>query len=188
MKVLVLDNYDSFTYNLVHYLEKVDARSPTIDVFRNDQIQLDKIAFYDKIVLSPGPGLPSQAGIMLDLIKKYADSKPILGICLGHQAIAEAFGARLKNLDNVYHGVTSLIEITEEDYVFENLPASFNVGRYHSWVVTDMPSCLISTSKDENGNIMSLKHDTYDVRGIQFHPESVLTEYGLQIISNWINH
>lgn len=188
MKILVLDNYDSFTYNLVHYLEKVDARSSTIDVFRNDQIQLDKIAFYDKIVLSPGPGLPSQAGIMLDLIKKYADSKPILGICLGHQAIAEAFGARLKNLDNVYHGVTSLIEITEEDYVFENLPASFNVGRYHSWVVTDMPSCLISTSKDENGNIMSLKHDTYDVRGIQFHPESVLTEYGLQIISNWINH
>ncbi|MCK6649975.1 MAG: aminodeoxychorismate/anthranilate synthase component II [Bacteroidia bacterium] len=187
MKVLVLDNYDSFTYNLVHYLEKVDARS-SIDVFRNDQIQLDKIAFYDKIVLSPGPGLPSQAGIMLDLIKRYAGSKPILGICLGHQAIAEAFGARLKNLDNVYHGVTSLIEITEEDYVFENLPASFNVGRYHSWVVTDMPSCLISTSKDENGNIMSLKHDTYDVRGIQFHPESVLTEYGLQIISNWINH
>ncbi len=187
MKILVLDNYDSFTYNLVHYLEKA-GEEHTIDVFRNDQIGLEEMEIYDKIVLSPGPGLPSQAGIMIDLIKRYASTKSIIGICLGHQAIAEAFGAKLKRLDIVYHGVTSLIDIVQPDYVFENLPNSFNVGRYHSWVVTELPSELISTSCDEKGNIMSIKHKLYDLRGIQFHPESILTDYGLQIISNWINH
>lgn len=187
MKLLVLDNYDSFTYNLVHYLEKAGVEH-SIDVFRNDQILLDEIEKYDKIVLSPGPGLPSQAGIMMDLIKRYASTKSILGICLGHQAIAEVFGAKLKNLELVFHGVTSLIDITAPDYVFENMPTSFNVGRYHSWVVTALPSELVATASDEYGNIMSFKHNKYDLRGIQFHPESILTDNGLQIISNWINH
>lgn len=187
MKILVLDNYDSFTYNLVHYLEKVsDAQ---IEVHRNDKITLEEISKFDKILLSPGPGIPSEAGILLDVIKTYASSKSILGVCLGQQAIAEAFGGSLNNLSEVFHGVSTPIEIIGEDVLFKNIPKKLNVGRYHSWAVNknDLPKNLEITAVDEQGNIMALKHKTYDVKGVQFHPESVLTEHGLKMIENWIN-
>jgi anthranilate synthase component 2 len=186
MKILVLDNYDSFTYNLVHYLEKVgDAE---IEVHRNDKISLKDVDKFDKILLSPGPGIPSEAGILLDVIKTYASSKSILGVCLGQQAIAEAFGGSLNNLSEVFHGVSTPIEIIAEDSLFKNIPKKLNVGRYHSWAVNknDLPKELEVTAVDEQGNIMALKHKTYDVKGVQFHPESVLTEHGLQMIENWI--
>lgn len=186
-KILVIDNYDSFTFNLVHYIEKITGVYPT--VFRNDEIALEEVSLYEKILLSPGPGVPSDAGICIDLIKQYATTKSILGICLGHQAIGEAFGSKLLNLTSVYHGVATPIMIVDNnDPLFLNIPSSIIGGRYHSWVVSgdNLPDCLKITCNDESGIIMGLSHKTYDVRGLQFHPESVLTEHGMDIISNWI--
>ena len=188
-KILVIDNYDSFTYNLVYYIEKLTGNSPS--VFRNDEISLEEVDDYEKILLSPGPGVPVDAGICIDLIRKYAPTKSILGICLGHQAIGEAFGAKILNLSSVYHGVATPIMITDaNDPLFLNIPSSIIGGRYHSWVVSgnDLPDCFKITCKDETGIIMGISHKTYDVRGLQFHPESVLTEHGMDIIRNWINN
>ena len=187
MKILVFDNYDSFTYNLVQYLEKVsDAK---VDVFRNDKIVLAEINHYDKILLSPGPGLPSEGGILMDVIKEFSPKKSILGVCLGQQAIGEGFGGKLINLDSVYHGVATEIEVVKEDLLFKGLPKKFKVGRYHSWVVDEnnFPNELEITVKDKNGYVMGLRHKKFDVRGVQFHPESILTEHGLEIIKNWVN-
>jgi anthranilate synthase component II len=188
-KILVIDNYDSFTYNLVYYIEKLTGNTPS--VFRNDEITLDDVAHYDKIVLSPGPGVPSDAGICIEVIKKYAATKSILGICLGHQAIGEAFGARIINLASVYHGVATPVKITDQqEPLFANIPSTIIGGRYHSWVVSgdELPDCLNISCEDESGMIMGISHKTCDVRGLQFHPESVLTEHGMDIISNWINN
>ncbi|MES2760836.1 MAG: aminodeoxychorismate/anthranilate synthase component II [Bacteroidota bacterium] len=187
MKLLVLDNYDSFTYNLVHLIEKV-SEIP-FDVIRNDKITLEEIKSYDKILLSPGPGLPKDAGIMPELIKTYGLSKSILGVCLGLQAIGEAYGADLKNLETVFHGLATPINIIAEEPIFKNCPKTFTVGRYHSWVINtiDLPAELQITATDEQGNIMALKHSVHDVQGVQFHPESILSEYGEIIISNWLN-
>ncbi len=188
MKILVFDNYDSFTYNLVQYLERVGGVS--VDVFRNDKISLEEINKYDKILLSPGPGLPSEAGILMDVIKEFAPKKSILGVCLGHQAIGECFGLKLKNLDSVFHGVATEMEVVKEDVLFKGIPKKFKAGRYHSWVVDDPsvdgPNELEITVKDENGFVMGLRHKKFDVRGVQFHPESILTEHGLQMIENWV--
>jgi anthranilate synthase component 2 len=187
MKIIVIDNYDSFTYNLVHYLEKVtDA---TVEVYRNDKISLEEIDRFDKILLSPGPGIPSEAGILLDVIRKYAPTKSILGVCLGQQAIAEAFGGTISNLKEVFHGVATPVNILVKDTLFNGIPERLNVGRYHSWAVNkvDLPKELEITVVDESGSIMGLRHKTYDLRGVQFHPESVLTEHGLQMIENWVN-
>lgn len=186
MKLLVFDNYDSFTYNLVHLVQQVDA-SIAVDVFRNDEIPLEKVKAYDKIILSPGPGIPSEAGQLLPLIKEYAASKPILGVCLGHQAIGEAFGGRLVNLSTVYHGVALNCHL-KQARLFAGLPATIPVGRYHSWVVTeeDFPEELEVTATDDNGYIMALQHKTYDLQGVQFHPESVLTPAGETILRNWL--
>ena len=186
-KVLVFDNYDSFTYNLVHMVEKM--LHVKIDVFRNNEIHLEEIAKYDKIILSPGPGLPDEAGLLKPLIKEYASSKSILGVCLGHQAIAEVFGAKLINLDTVFHGVASSINIIDTNSkLYRNIEETQFVGRYHSWVVDPVgfPGSLTVTAFDENNNIMGLKHNSYDVQGMQFHPESVLTVCGEKIISNWL--
>jgi len=187
MKLLLLDNYDSFTYNLVHLIEKVSDIE--IEVFRNNKISIDEIERYDKILLSPGPGLPKDAGIMPKLLKRYSSTKSILGVCLGLQAIGESFGATLMNLDTVFHGLATPIHIIADDVIFNNCPKTFIVGRYHSWVVdkNNLPSELVITSKDDDGNIMALKHATYDVRGVQFHPESILSEYGEILIKNWLN-
>ena len=188
-KILVIDNYDSFTYNLVYYIEKVTGIRPS--VYRNDEISLEDVGRYDKILLSPGPGVPVDAGICIDLIKKYASSKSILGICLGHQAIGEAFGGEILNLSEVFHGVaTPVIISAQSDTLFLNIPSSIIGGRYHSWVVgkDNLPECLKVTCADENGIIMGLSHKSYDVKGLQFHPESVLTEHGLDIIANWVNN
>jgi anthranilate synthase component 2 len=188
MKILVLDNYDSFTYNLVQYIERVLKEA--VDVKRNDQISLDEIDRYDKILISPGPGIPVEAGITLDLIRRYGKSKSILGVCLGHQAIAEAYGGSIKNLDKVYHGVVGeMKQIIPGDYLFEGVPAEFDAGRYHSWVVEqkDLPAELEITVENDEGYIMALRHKEHDVRGVQFHPESVLTEYGGRIILNWLS-
>ena len=185
--LLVIDNYDSFTYNLVHAIKKISGLP--VDVFRNDQITLEEIEKYDKIVLSPGPGLPGEAGILLDIIKKFAATKCILGVCLGQQAIAEAFGGTLRNLNRVFHGIATSVELTANHSVlFEGLPKSFDVGRYHSWVVESetLPDCFEVTSFDENGTIMSLKHKQFDVEAVQFHPESVLTPLGEKMIENWL--
>ena len=186
-RLLVLDNYDSFTYNLVHLVEKVSDIS--FDVFRNDKISLEEINNYDKILLSPGPGLPKDAGIMPELLKKYSSSKSIFGVCLGMQAIGETFNSKLKNLETVFHGLATPIEITTKDFIFENCPNQFNVGRYHSWVVDEnnVGSDLIVTAVDSERNIMSLKHKTFDVRGVQFHPESILSEHGETIMRNWLS-
>ena len=186
-KILVFDNYDSFTYNLVHLIEKVC--DDKVEVHRNDKISLQEIDEFDRIVISPGPGIPSEAGILLDVIKKYAPVKSILGICLGHQAIAEAFGGTLLNLKNVFHGVSTPVEILVKDSIFKNVPSKINVGRYHSWVVDriNFPDDLEITAVDESNNIMALRHKNFDVRALQFHPESILTEFGENIISNWIN-
>ncbi len=187
MKILVFDNYDSFTYNLVHYLEM--ATDATIEIHRNDKISLKDIECFDKILLSPGPGIPSDAGILLDVIKTYAPTKSILGICLGQQAIAEAFGGSLSNLNEVFHGVSTPVEIIANDSLFKNIPKKFNVGRYHSWIVnsTDLPKELEITCIDESGSIMALRHKALDIRSVQFHPESILSEHGLQIIKNWVS-
>lgn len=183
--ILVIDNYDSFTYNLVHYLQAEDSR---VTVLRNDEISLDEPAAYDKIVLSPGPGIPSEAGLLKAIISKYAPTKSILGICLGQQAIAEVFGGSLINMEKVYHGTASSIEILVDDEIlYTGLPKKIDVGRYHSWSVdpNNLPEVLEATSVDENGQIMSLRHRVYDVRAVQFHPESILTPLGKTIISNW---
>lgn len=186
-KILVIDNYDSFTYNLVHYLESLDCK---VDVVRNDEITLEEPAHYDKILLSPGPGIPDEAGLLKTIIRQYAPSKSILGICLGQQAIAEVFGGSLINLKMVYHGVAETITITTEDVLFEGMPRHIEVGRYHSWSVdpATLPDILEVTSVDRNGEIMSLRHKIYDVKGVQFHPESVLTPQGKTILQNWINY
>jgi len=188
MKILVLDNYDSFTYNLVHLIEKIIGER--VDVYRNDQIGLDKVKDYDKIVLSPGPGLPEESGILLSLIKEYAPVKSILGVCLGQQAIAEVFGGKLKNLSKVYHGVAGRVRVfrDKEPVLFAGLPEVIDAGRYHSWVVDEQtfPESLEVTARDENQYIMALKHKQFDVRGVQFHPESVLTPEGEQILHNWL--
>ncbi|HNW57922.1 MAG TPA: aminodeoxychorismate/anthranilate synthase component II [Bacteroidales bacterium] len=186
-KILVIDNYDSFTYNLVHYIEKLTGVKPA--VFRNDEISLDAAGNYDKILISPGPGIPREAGICIDLIKRYSPEKSILGICLGLQAIGESFGAGLENLSEVYHGIASKITvIDEDDQLFKGIPPSFNAGRYHSWIVSrkNIPDCLKITCIDDNNMIMGMRHKDYDVRGLQFHPESVLTEFGYDIIRNWV--
>lgn len=185
MKVIVIDNYDSFVYNLVHYLEEFDCE---VTVRRNDVLNLDEISAYDKILLSPGPGLPAEAGLLKEIIHQYYKSKSILGICLGQQAIAEFFGASLFNLNQVFHGVASKISIAVEDEpLFKNLENRIEVGRYHSWTVKNIPDCLQATSFDENGEIMSLRHRFYDLKAVQFHPESVLTPNGKQMIYNWVN-
>lgn len=184
-KILVIDNYDSFTYNLVHYLEELGCE---VIVKRNDQLTLEEVDAFDKIVLSPGPGIPDEAGLLKQIIEKYAPTKSIFGVCLGQQAIAEVFGGSLINLDEVYHGIATKINITKDDIIFEGLPKEIEVGRYHSWVVNpDLPEVLEATSLDENGQIMSLRHKTYDVRAVQFHPESVLTPQGKKMLENWLN-
>jgi anthranilate synthase component 2 len=184
-KVLVLDNYDSFTYNLVHYLEELGG---AITVRRNDKLDLEELSDFEHIVLSPGPGIPDEAGILKELIRKGAESKRILGVCLGQQAIAEVFGGRLVNLKQVYHGVATSITILEDDVLYRGLPDKIEVGRYHSWVVhPDLPECLEVTATDDSGTVMSLRHLEYDIRAVQFHPESVLTPEGKTIISNWLN-
>lgn len=184
-KILMIDNYDSFTYNLVHYLEDLDCE---VTVKRNDQLTLDEVEPFENIVLSPGPGIPDEAGLLKEIIKKYAPTKRIFGVCLGLQAIGEVFGGTLVNLDKVYHGVDTEITVTKEDPIFKGLSKTLQVGRYHSWVVdTDVPDELEVTSVDENGQIMSLRHKKYDVTAVQFHPESVLTPEGKQMLKNWLN-
>lgn len=182
---MVIDNYDSFTYNLVHYLEDLDCE---VVVKRNDQLTLDEVEAFEKIVLSPGPGIPDEAGLLKEIIATYAFSKRIFGVCLGQQAIGEVFGGTLVNLEKVYHGVATTIQIVEEDDLFRGIPKEIEVGRYHSWVVhPDLPENLEATSFDENGQIMSLRHKEFDVCAVQFHPESVLTPHGKQILGNWLN-
>ena len=186
-KILILDNYDSFTYNLVHYVEQLTNEQ--VDVYRNDKIVLEKVKEYDKIILSPGPGIPSEANLLMPLVKEYASTKSILGVCLGHQAIGECFGAALVNLEKVFHGIASEMRILHENaLVFKNIPPKFAAGRYHSWIVdkNGLPECFTITAEDENGNIMAMEHKTYDLTGVQFHPESVLTDHGLQMIDNWL--
>ncbi|AEH01586.1 aminodeoxychorismate/anthranilate synthase component II [Lacinutrix sp. 5H-3-7-4] len=187
MKVLVIDNYDSFTYNLVHYLEDLNCQ---VTVKRNDKLTLEDVEPFNKIVLSPGPGIPDEAGLLKAIIKKYAPTKSILGVCLGQQAIGEVFGGKLLNLDTVYHGVSTKVNITvDNEPLFNNMEKTIEVGRYHSWVVAaELPDSLEATSVDENGQIMSLRHKVYDVKGVQYHPESVLTPNGKQILKNWVNN
>lgn len=185
-KILLLDNYDSFTYNLLHLLKELGAE---VEVHRNNRIALETVDRFERIVLSPGPGIPEEAGILLPLIKRYAPTKRILGVCLGEQAIGQAFGARLVNLANVHHGVCSDIRVTAKDPLFNGLPLAFRAGRYHSWAVSkeDFPDCLEITAEDrEEGQIMALRHREYNVRGLQFHPESILTPNGKTMISNWL--
>lgn len=186
-KILVIDNYDSFVYNLVHYLEDLDCE---VIVRRNDQLSLDDVLPFDKILLSPGPGVPDEAGLLKDIIKKYAPTKSIFGVCLGQQAIGEVFGGSLINLEEVYHGVATNVTLSVIDEpIFKGLNTTFDVGRYHSWVVAEkgLPDCLEVTSYDKNGQIMSLRHKELDVRGVQFHPESVLTPDGKKMLENWVN-
>ena len=188
IRIFLIDNYDSFTYNLVHYFESFDAE---VTVKRNDEFEVEEIEKYDKIVLSPGPGLPKDAGIMIDLIKKYAADKNILGICLGHQAIGEAFGASLYNLPKVYHGVKTEIYLSDpKDSIYENIEKTIEVGRYHSWVIKSdtLPQDFIITSADADKEIMSISHKSYNVKGLQFHPESILTEEGRKILFNFLKH
>lgn len=186
MRLLILDNYDSFTYNLVHLIEKVSTLP--FDVIKNDQITLSQIAKYDKILLSPGPGLPSEAGIMPQLLKEFSSTKSIFGVCLGMQAIGEAFNSPLKNLESVFHGLATSVTILEEDILFKDLPKQFKVGRYHSWVIDEQKinSDLRITAVDDSGLIMAIKHKSYDLRGVQFHPESILSEHGETILKNWL--
>lgn len=188
MKILLFDNYDSFTYNILHAVKKLGYHD--VEVHRNDKIALEEVAGFDKIILSPGPGIPSEAGLLLPLIKMYASSKSILGICLGEQAIAESFGGTLVNLEEVYHGISSTILVDNSDYLFNGIGKTMEVGRYHSWTVsnTGLPSCLKITATDAQGNVMALAHKEYDVRGVQFHPESVLTPQGEQLIKNFLEH
>jgi anthranilate synthase component 2 len=187
MKIVVIDNYDSFTYNLVHAIKKITGLP--VDVFRNDEIALSDLEKYDKIVLSPGPGIPEEAGLLLDIIKEFGPKKSMLGVCLGHQAIGEAFGGKLHNMNKVLHGVATPVTLTaNKSELFEGLPSTFEVGRYHSWIVEkeNLPSCFEVTSYDSEGLIMSMQHKKYDVQGVQFHPESVLTPLGEEILKNWL--
>ncbi|RLD85472.1 MAG: aminodeoxychorismate/anthranilate synthase component II [Bacteroidetes bacterium] len=185
IKVLVIDNYDSFTYNLVHYLKDLNC---DVTVKRNDKLSLNDVQEFDKILLSPGPGIPDEAGLLKSIIKAYAPTKSIFGICLGQQAIAEVFGGKIENLDRVYHGVSTNVELINIDEVlYKDIPKEIVVGRYHSWVVSKiLPKDLVATSIDENGEIMSLRHKKYDVRAVQYHPESILTPEGKKILKNWV--
>ena len=187
MKIVIIDNYDSFTYNLSHLLKELGAE---IEVVRNDKFELKDLEQYDKIVLSPGPGIPSEAGLLLDVIRTYAGRKPILGVCLGHQAIGEVFGASLENLKEVYHGVQTEGTQLGNDYIFEGLLERVMMGRYHSWVVAkdSLPECLEVTAMSDDGEIMAMRHRQYDIHGIQFHPESVLTPEGKTIVGNFLKH
>lgn len=187
MKIVIIDNYDSFTYNLSHLLKELGVK---VDVVRNDKFELKDLEQYDKIVLSPGPGIPSEAGLLLDVIRTYAGRKPILGVCLGHQAIGEVFGASLENLKEVYHGVQTEGTQLGNDYIFEGLPERVMMGRYHSWVVAkdSVPECLEVTAMSDDGEIMAMRHRQYDIHGIQFHPESVLTPEGKTIVGNFLKH
>lgn len=186
MKVAMIDNYDSFVYNLVHLVKELGA---DITVFRNDKFQMEELESFDKIMLSPGPGIPSEAGLLTDVIRTYAGKKPMLGICLGEQAMGEVFGGTLVNLDDVFHGVQTPAHIVKDDYIFDGMDKDIMVGRYHSWVVdaASIPDCLEITSVSDEGQVMALRHKEYDIRGIQFHPESVLTPEGRTIITNWLN-
>ena len=189
MRIVVIDNYDSFTYNLVHAIKKISGQS--VDVIRNDELELTDLEKYDKIVLSPGPGIPEEAGLLLDIIREFAPRKSMFGVCLGHQAIGEAFGGTLTNMNRVLHGIaTPIIQISSDPILFEGLPEQFEAGRYHSWIVDPqgLPDCFEVTSADKSGMIMSMKHKEYDVRSVQFHPESVLTPLGEKIIENWLNN
>ena len=185
MKVTIIDNYDSFTYNLSLMIEEAGAE---VEVLRNDQFEMSQLASADKLVLSPGPGIPSEAGQLIDIIKTYAATKPILGVCLGHQAIGEVFGSQLTNLSNVFHGVQTPVDVVSDDYLFTGLPKQLIAGRYHSWVVSKdgFPDCLEITAESNEGQIMALRHKTLNVRGIQFHPESVLTPDGKKMLQNWL--
>lgn len=189
MKLLVFDNYDSFTYNIVHALRQLGVDP---DVRRNDAISLDEIDAYDKIIISPGPGIPEEAGLLMPMLERYAATKPILGVCLGHQAIGQHFGANLHNLSEVYHGVATPVTVTDaDDYLFHGLPSTIEVGRYHSWVVDreGFPAdSLIVTAIDDSGMIMAMRHRSLDIHGVQFHPESILTPQGIKIIENWLKH
>lgn len=187
MKIVIIDNYDSFTYNLSHLVKELGAE---VTVLRNDSFPIEELETYDKILLSPGPGIPKEAGLLLEVIRTYAGKKPILGVCLGEQAIGEVFGGKLTNLSEVYHGIQSPIRITASNYLFEGLPEKILVGRYHSWVIDreNFPDALEITAVSQEGYIMALRHKDFDVQGIQFHPESVLTPDGKKIISNWLNH
>ena len=185
-KMVLIDNYDSFTFNLVHYLEELNCE---VVVLRNDEFEIEELQSFDAIILSPGPGIPSESGLLLEVIKTYASTKKILGICLGHQAIGEVFGATLVNLDTVFHGVSTTITITDTtETLFSNLPQQIEVGRYHSWVINpaNFPEVLEVTSESENGEIMSIRHKNFNVKGVQFHPESILTPSGKTILANWI--
>jgi anthranilate synthase component 2 len=186
MKILVLDNYDSFVYNLVYILREL---SNDVTVFRNDKIGLEEVAQYDKILLSPGPGIPSEAGILQDVVREYGASKSILGVCLGHQGIAEVFGGSLENMSNVLHGISDTAYVTDPtERMFQGLPSQFEVGRYHSWTVIPetVPSTMTITAQDSEGRILGLAHKSYDIRGVQFHPESVLTQHGKAMLTNWL--
>ena len=186
MKTIIIDNYDSFTYNLSHLVKELGAE---VTVVRNDQFEMDDLKEYDKIILSPGPGIPSEAGKLLDVIRTYGGKKPILGVCLGHQAIGEVFGAQLENIKEVKHGIATPCDIIADDYMFKGLQKQVTVGRYHSWVIAEegLPDCLAVTAKSDDGCIMAIKHKEYDIHGIQFHPESVLTPDGKKMLQNWLS-
>jgi anthranilate synthase component 2 len=184
MKILVLDNYDSFTYNLVHLVR--EAGHEQVDVARNDKISIEEVGAYDKIILSPGPGVPAEAGILVPLVRRHAARKSILGVCLGHQAIAEAFGGRLANLEDVYHGVATPVHVVAPHYLFDGMPDTFEAGRYHSWIVDTLPPELLATAVDDECRVMAARHRQFDVHGVQFHPESVLTPRGREIIANFL--
>lgn len=185
MKTVIIDNYDSFTYNLAHLVKELGAE---VDVLRNDKFELEELEKYDKIILSPGPGIPEEAGLLLEVIRTYAGRKPMLGVCLGEQAIGQVFGGKLTNLSEVFHGIQTNVKIKNKDYIFDGLPTEIPVGRYHSWVVDadGFPEELVVTAISPEDQIMALKHREYDVHGIQFHPESVLTPDGKQIVGNWL--
>jgi anthranilate synthase component 2 len=187
-KIALIDNYDSFTYNLVHVLEKVG--DITVDVYLNDNVQLDTLSQYDNVVLSPGPGLPKDAGIMLSFLKEFASSKNILGVCLGMQAIGEHFGGRLKNLETVMHGIGTPVKHFSNDFLFKDIPSNFIAGRYHSWVIDkNQPGAQIEIlAVDEQKEIMAIRHATYNIRGVQFHPESILSEFGETLLKNWVDN
>lgn len=188
-RIIIIDNYDSFTYNLAHLVRELGA---VVKVVRNDQFAIEELETFDKIILSPGPGIPEEAGLLLDVIKAYAGKKPILGVCLGEQAIGQVFGGKLTNLKHVFHGVQTPVFLMKanDSYLFQGLPDVINVGRYHSWVVDQdgFPEQLVTTAVSNEGQIMALRHRTFDIQGIQFHPESILTPDGKIIISNWLNH
>lgn len=185
MKVVIIDNYDSFTYNLAHLVKELGVE---VTVLRNDKFRLEELDQFDRIILSPGPGIPSEAGLLLDVIRTYAGKKPMLGVCLGHQAIGEVFGGKLVNLSEVFHGVATEGNNLGNDPIFSGIPQRFTMGRYHSWVVDaqDFPSCLEITATSDEGQVMALRHREYDIHGIQFHPESVLTPDGAKMLSNWL--